>query len=379
MDWIGAIKFAMGQLQSLGRGTVTLGDKTYAIEGEAASSQAFAAILDTNRKTLPASLSLASAKITPPTASPYRFLAMRQPAGLVLEGYVASEEDRAAILTVARKKFGGTQVVDRLAYAGGAPDGYVEATGVAIQALSRLAAGRAELVNTELALSGGAYHPAAEQEIAEAAVESLPKGYAATAAIRAHQTGQPVAPERCRDLLSAELQAGRIDFDSDKTEVADRSFGMLDRVAAVLQRCPEADIEIASHTDSDGSTARNQAISEARADAIVEYLVDAGVMRERLTAKGYGETKPIADNKTDEGKARNRRIEFTLTVRSKVPPPEVPAAAGDASAPDAAAAPSDATTEDGAAPPADNSGAAGDAGAAGDGGDAAEGDKAKAP
>jgi hypothetical protein len=178
--------------------------------------------------------------------------------------------------------------------------------------------------------------------------------------------------------LSAELQAGRIDFDSDKTEVADRSFGMLDRVAAVLQRCPEANIEIASHTDSDGSTARNQTVSEARADAIVEYLVDAGVMRERLTAKGYGETKPIADNKTDEGKARNRRIEFTLTVRSKVPPPDAPAAPGDAAAPDSAAAPSDATTEDGAAPPAENSGAAGDAGDGGGAGDAAD-DKAKAP
>jgi OOP family OmpA-OmpF porin len=350
MDCIVAIKFAIGQLQALARGSVTLGDRTYAIAGEAANSEAFAAILDANRKTLPASLSLAAAEVTPPTASPYRFLAMRQAAAVLLDGYVASEDDRAAILAVARKKFGGSQIVDRMAFAGGAPDGYLNAATVAMQAVSRMAAGRAELVNTDLAISGGAYNPAAESEIAASAAESLPKGFVAKASIRAHQPGQPVAPERCRDLLSAELQAGRIDFDSDKTEVADRSFGMLDRVAAVLQRCPQANIEIASHTDSDGSTSRNQTVSEARADAIFEYLVDAGVMRERLTANGYGETKPIADNKTDEGKARNRRIEFTLTVRSQVPASEPTSGASEAPLPDAIADEPPAAASEPAAP-----------------------------
>src|SRR4029079_15194790 len=113
------------------------------------------------------------------------------------------------------------------------------------------------------------------------------------------QPGQPVSPERCRDLLGAELRAGRIDFDDDKSEIADRSFGMLDRVASVLQRCPEANIEIAAHTDSDGSTSRNRDLSESRAGAIVEYLVTAGVKRERLKGVGYGESKPIADNSTE--------------------------------------------------------------------------------
>jgi OOP family OmpA-OmpF porin len=183
-----------------------------------------------------------------------------------------------------------------------------------MQAVSRLAAGRAEIVGNALSVWGGVYSPAAEGEITGALSDTLPKGFTATAAIEARQPGQPVSPERCRDLLGAELRAGRIDFDNDKSEISDRSFGMLDRVGAVLQRCPDANVEIAAHTDSDGSTARNRELSEARAQAIVDYLADAGVKRERLKGIGYGESKPIADNATDAGKAQNRRIEFTMTV-----------------------------------------------------------------
>ena len=73
-------------------------------------------------------------------------------------------------------------------------------------------------------------------------------------------------------------------------------------------------IELFSSTDSDGSTSHNQELSEARATAILEYLVDAGVRRERLGAVGHGEDDPIADNSTEEGKAANRRIELLLAV-----------------------------------------------------------------
>ncbi|MEO8669141.1 MAG: OmpA family protein [Bauldia sp.] len=347
MDWIGAVKFAMGQLQQLGRGTVALSDQSYAIDGEAASPEAYAAILEANKKKLPSSLSLKSAAVAPPVASPYRFLAAREGAAVVLEGHAPSEDDHTAILAAARRKFGGVEIVDRLAYAGGAPDGYVRAATAAMQAVSRLAAGRGELVDSELTISGGAYDPAAEDEVATAAAEALPKGFAATAIIRALQPAQAVSPERCRDLLGVELQAGRIDFDDDKSEIADRSFGMLDRVAAVLQRCPEANISIAAHTDSDGSTSRNRDLSQARATAIVEYLVGAGVRRERLAGTGFGESKPIADNSTEDGKARNRRIEFTMTVHGAAPVAETaPVAPGDPASPDDPSPPADAPAAD---------------------------------
>jgi outer membrane protein OmpA-like peptidoglycan-associated protein len=321
MDWIGAVKFALDQLANLGHGTVVVGDKVYAIEGEAATPEAFAAIIDANGKTLPASLELKGASVTPPKISPYRLVAEREGNSVVIEGHAASVADRDAILAVARQKFAGLDLVDRLAYAGGAPNGYVAAASAAIQAASRLAAGRAEIVDQAVSISGGAYQPAAAGEIDEAVRDSLPDGFAAKITIDTLQPGQPVAPERCRDLLENELQSGRIEFDGGKADLASDSLGLLDRVAAVLDRCPDTPVEIGAHTDSEGSTSKNRDLSQARADAVLEYLVGAGIRRERLTAVGYGESKPIADNSTASGRAQNRRIEFVVVLP---PPPAAP-------------------------------------------------------
>ena len=143
---------------------------------------------------------------------------------------------------------------------------------------------------------------------------ALPEGFAGTTSITLRQTGQPVTPERCRDLLQSELQDGRIEFNGSKAEITDDSLGLLDRVAAIFARCPEAKVEVGAHSDSDGSSSNNRDLTQARAEAIVDYLVDAGVKRERLTAVGYGEDKPVADNTTKAGKAANRRIEFTVEL-----------------------------------------------------------------
>ncbi len=77
-------------------------------------------------------------------------------------------------------------------------------------------------------------------------------------------------------------------------------------------RCPSATVEVAGHTDGDGEDAFNQALSEKRAQAVVNYLVKAGLPADRFNAVGFGSTQPIASNGTDEGKAQNRRIEFLV-------------------------------------------------------------------
>ena len=77
-------------------------------------------------------------------------------------------------------------------------------------------------------------------------------------------------------------------------------------------RCAEARLEISGHTDNQGDPDDNRELSEARALAVVEWLVDAGIAPERLTAAGFGDTRPIAPNETADGRAQNRRIEFRL-------------------------------------------------------------------
>ena len=98
-----------------------------------------------------------------------------------------------------------------------------------------------------------------------------------------------------------------------KATLLDTSLTLLDRVAGTMLRCGAAPIEVAAHADSDGSAEQNLKLTQERAEAVVDYLVDAGVKRELLTAMGYGEDNPIADNATEEGKRANRRIEFAVT------------------------------------------------------------------
>ena len=160
MDWIGAIKFAMTQLAALEKGTVELGDRSYAIEGEARDSDAFAALLAANERTLPASLELARADVSPPKASPYTFAAARGDDNVVLTGFAPTESDKANLVETAGNLFGGAKVVDRIDFGSGAPPDFVAAASAAMDAAARLAGGRAEMVNTRVKVTGDDVLPA---------------------------------------------------------------------------------------------------------------------------------------------------------------------------------------------------------------------------
>lgn len=100
-------------------------------------------------------------------------------------------------------------------------------------------------------------------------------------------------------------------FDFDKTELKPESFVELDRLVSYLQR-NTVRIEIGGHTDDQGSDEYNDRLSENRAKSVYDYLIQKGIPADRLTYKGYGKQKPVADNGTDEGRAANRRTEFKI-------------------------------------------------------------------
>jgi OmpA-OmpF porin, OOP family len=116
----------------------------------------------------------------------------------------------------------------------------------------------------------------------------------------------------CQQLFSELLSKGKISFPAAQSTIEPDSAGLLDRLTETAMRCPTARIEIAGHTDADGEDGFNQALSEKRAQAVLDYLVKAGLPADRFTAVGYGATQPIAANDTKEGKAQNRRIEFVV-------------------------------------------------------------------
>ena len=101
-------------------------------------------------------------------------------------------------------------------------------------------------------------------------------------------------------------------FDSGKASFQQQTFPVLQAIVAILKEYPNANFSIEGHTDSDGKDAANQALSDNRAAAVKNYLVENGIAASRLTSAGYGETKPIDSNKTKAGKANNRRVEVKL-------------------------------------------------------------------
>jgi outer membrane protein OmpA-like peptidoglycan-associated protein len=102
-----------------------------------------------------------------------------------------------------------------------------------------------------------------------------------------------------------------VNFDSDKATLTPASLAILDDVALRAREYPDVRVEIGGHCDSTNTAAHNQKLSEARANTVFQYLVAKGVAANRMVVKGYGESVPIADNKTKEGRAQNRRVELT--------------------------------------------------------------------
>jgi outer membrane protein OmpA-like peptidoglycan-associated protein len=101
-----------------------------------------------------------------------------------------------------------------------------------------------------------------------------------------------------------------VHFHTDSDRLTDESITILDGVAETLLAYPDMKLEVSGHTDSDAEDAYNKDLSQRRADRVRQYLVDKGVKSENLTAKGYGEERPVANNDTAEGKALNRRVEL---------------------------------------------------------------------
>ena len=103
-----------------------------------------------------------------------------------------------------------------------------------------------------------------------------------------------------------------IHFGSNKSTVREEDEQTLNQLVDTLSKNQTMRIEIAAHTDSDGADDFNQLLSQKRASSVKNYLISKGIAEMRMTAKGYGEKQPIADNSTEKGKAENRRTEIRV-------------------------------------------------------------------
>ena len=144
--------------------------------------------------------------------------------------------------------------------------------------------------------------------------------------------GCPEVKREIRQLLQKAMQG--IEFETGKATIKSKSFPLLDQIANIFIENSNYIIEVQGHTDNTGKAESNKTLSDKRAHAVMDYMIKKGVPAERMTAVGYGQEQPIADNNTKAGRAKNRRVEFKISFEEvhyetvldhADPAPEIPA------------------------------------------------------
>lgn len=311
-NYAASTAFAVGQLAELTKGSTEVAPTGYTIAGEPKDRAAYGRLEEALKSAMPQGVRLAADRLVAPAPSPYRFALSSSGGKATIEGFLPDAAAKAKLLEALRARFAGG-VTDRVELAPGAPGGFVDAVLALLPGLSRLTDGGFELSGSQVALKGGVLTEAIGRQVVDRLKGLLPAGFTLAA------TGPTILPPppqvdsaTCQALLSKVQTGEKILFETGKARLDERSIGVLDALVGGSLACMNARITVEGHTDSDGDPAANQALSEARAAAVVDYLRAAGIDQRRLTAVGYGETHPVASNDTPEGKQKNRRIDFRV-------------------------------------------------------------------
>ena len=328
-DWAEAVEAGLAALGGLGAGTLTFSDGDVALNvPHTVEEDAFDAATGRLEAALPAVFSLSARRLPAPIedepeAAPASFSATLADDGVVLlRGRVSDAQMQGAVQGLARARFGSGAVQAALRVDEGLPDGWPRRVMAGLEALAGLHDGRVDVQPDRLAVSGRTGDAEAPDAIARILADKLGTGEVFDIAVRYDEELDPVAmaptPERCVSRVNAVLAERKITFGPGSARIQGAAAETLDDIAEVLQECGALPLEIAGHTDSQGRAEMNLSLSQRRADAVLEGLAQRRVLVSDITAVGYGQTRPIADNATAEGREANRRIE----IRLRTPPPE---------------------------------------------------------
>ncbi|WP_333816145.1 OmpA family protein [Tabrizicola sp.] len=318
--WADAVSLAIKAVTELGSGSITFSDADVTLlAGSDVPQESFDKVVGDLETGLPDVFSLTSTleKKETATQGPAEFTATLGETGRVeLRGRLTDETQRKAVDAFARSAFAGAQVLTATRVDETLPDGWPVRVLAGLKALSQVAHGKL-LVRADLVeVTGVTGSKEARGRITQILSEELGQGQTFRVNVRYDEALDPIAslptPQECAANVNAVIARTKITFTPSSAEIATTARPVLDELAAILSNCPPMQMEIGGHTDSQGSESGNQALSQARAEAVLLALQGRRVDVSGMTAKGFGEALPIADNQTEEGREANRRIEFVL-------------------------------------------------------------------
>lgn len=252
------------------------------------------------------------------TVSPFIFSATKKADGsLFLDGHVRSENEMGRVMREATSLFPDSMVNDELTVAEGAPNSaWGDLISKYLPLLADLDTGRLVLDDNQSLLTGVTNDEAVRNRIIAGIDDSL--GYNEVANINVPNAapvfaGTMNSQELCQKLFDELKGDSKITFATNSDTIDQESFGLLDSLTSAAKQCPSFNVSISGHSDSTGDPAYNVDLSQRRAQRVVDYLVAKEVEAGRLTSYGLGAAQPLVSNETPEGRAANRRIEFTVT------------------------------------------------------------------
>ncbi|MFN4191604.1 MAG: OmpA family protein [Tabrizicola sp.] len=351
--WADAVSLGIRAVTELGTGSITFSDADVTLlAGSDVPQEVFDKVVGELETGLPDVFSLTSTleRKEAATQGPAEFTATLAEGGRVeLRGRLTDEMQRSAVDAFARSAFAGAEVLTATRLDEGLPDGWAIRVLAGLKALAEVQTGRL-LVRPDLVeVTGVTGSTETRGRITQILSEALGQGQTFRVNVRYDEALDPLAalptPEECAAEVNAVIARTKITFTPASAEIATTARPVLDELAKILDNCPAMQMEIGGHTDSQGSEGGNKALSQARAEAVLLALQGRRVDVSGMTAVGYGEAQPIADNGTEEGREANRRIEFVLkgaagtgaTASETAPAPTAPVAAGIAGADPAAA------------------------------------------
>ncbi len=251
------------------------------------------------------------------------FVATLSPEGQVqLRGRLRDDIEREVAESYARARFGMDAVYVATRLDAGLPQGWLVRVLAALEGLSYLSNGAAVVQPDVVEIRGNTGNQEARAEIARIMGEKLGEAQDFRVAVTYQEALDPVAslpsPQECVDALNQALAENKITFAPGSADIVAEARDTVDKIAEIMKQCEEVPMEIGGFTDSQGREEMNKALSQSRAQAVLNALLARRVLTTNLVAHGYGEAYPIADNGTEEGREANRRIEFRLILDDHV-------------------------------------------------------------
>ncbi len=319
--WARAAELGIQSVAALGQGSVTMSDADITLIAAQGTDQSlFDRVVGELENALPDVFALHAVLPEPEiaeTGGPPEFTATRSPEGLVqLRGRVNDETLRDMVDSYAQAAFGTGRVHIATRMVSGLPADWPVRVLAGLEALSYLNNGALTVTPDAVVLSGMSHEEDAKAEIARILSDKLGEAQDFTLSITYQPPPEPEDtlpdPETCEARIAEVQDSKKIAFEPGSATVASDALETLNQIADILRECGPIRMEIQGHTDSQGREEMNQQLSQSRAQSILNELRARRVPTSSYLAVGYGETQPIADNDTEEGREENRRIEFRL-------------------------------------------------------------------